>query len=161
MIMLPGLASSTAASSAQERSLDDHAQLLRAGLVSVVWVIVGFTWRSGLTCNGLGLIGGLDFALFNGVGLEPSTVYASTCRSCCSRLPADVRGDHAGPHHRRLRRAQAVRRVRPVHDPLVDPRLLPDRALGLVADGWLFKLGLPWTSRLAPVGATSARASRP
>ena len=48
------------------------------------------------------------------------------------RLPAHVRGDHARPHHRRVRRAQAVRRLRPVHHSLVDPRLLADRPLGLV-----------------------------
>ena len=47
------------------------------------------------------------------------------------RLPADVRGDHAGPDHRRVRRAEAVRLVRPLHDPLVDRRLLARRPLGL------------------------------
>jgi Amt family ammonium transporter len=47
-------------------------------LVSVVWVIVGFTLAFGPDVAGLGLIGGLDFALFNGVGLEPSATYATT-----------------------------------------------------------------------------------
>ena len=47
------------------------------------------------------------------------------------RLPADVRGDHPGAHHRRLRRAEALRLLRPLHRPLVDPRLLADRPLGL------------------------------
>src|SRR4026209_2535557 len=47
-------------------------------LVSIVWVIVGFTLAFGPAVNGWGLIGNLDFALFNGVGQEPSTVYATT-----------------------------------------------------------------------------------
>src|SRR6185436_8143957 len=55
MVMLPGLA-----------------------LVSIVWVVVGFTLAFGPDVNGAGLIGGLDFAMFNGVGQEPSTVYAVT-----------------------------------------------------------------------------------
>jgi Amt family ammonium transporter len=41
-------------------------------------VVIGFTLAFGPDVNGLGLIGGLDFTLFNGVGLEPSTVYAVT-----------------------------------------------------------------------------------
>ena len=47
-------------------------------LVSIVWVVVGFSLAFGPDVNGWGLIGGLDFAMFNGVGLEPSTVYAVT-----------------------------------------------------------------------------------
>jgi ammonium transporter, Amt family len=47
-------------------------------LVTVVWVVVGFTLAFGPDVNGWGLIGGLDFAMFNGVGMEPSTVYATT-----------------------------------------------------------------------------------
>ena len=43
-----------------------------------MWVIVGFTLAFGPDVNGWGLIGGLDFAMFNGVGMEPSTVYATT-----------------------------------------------------------------------------------
>ncbi len=48
------------------------------------------------------------------------------------RVPAHVRGHHPGADQRRLRRAQALRRVRAVHGPVVDLRLLPDRPLGLV-----------------------------
>src|SRR6187551_3208232 len=47
-------------------------------LVSVVWVVIGFTLAFGPDLGGMGLIGGLDFAMFNGVGQEPSTVYATT-----------------------------------------------------------------------------------
>ncbi len=51
-------------------------------LVTIVWVIVGFSLAFApsmdLPVLGTGIIGGLDFALFNGVGMEPSTVYATT-----------------------------------------------------------------------------------
>ena len=40
-------------------------------LVSVVWVIVGFSLAFGPDVGGLGLIGGLDFVGFNDVGLAP------------------------------------------------------------------------------------------
>jgi Amt family ammonium transporter len=47
-------------------------------LVSIVWVVIGFTLAFGPDVNGLGLIGNLDFAFFNNVGQEPSAVYATT-----------------------------------------------------------------------------------
>jgi len=47
-----------------------------------VWVIVGFSLAFGpdvdLPVLGTGWIGGLDYAMFNGVGMDPSTVYATT-----------------------------------------------------------------------------------
>ncbi len=46
-------------------------------------------------------------------------------------LPDDVRRHHPGPHHRRLRRAQALQGVRHLHPPLGYPRLRPGRPLGL------------------------------
>jgi len=51
-------------------------------LVTIVWVIVGFSLAFAPSMNlpilGTGIIGGFDFAMFNGVGMEPSTVYATT-----------------------------------------------------------------------------------
>jgi Amt family ammonium transporter len=47
-------------------------------LVSVVWVLVGFSLAFGTDVGGLGLVGGLDFAGFMNVGLEPSAVYGTT-----------------------------------------------------------------------------------
>jgi ammonium transporter, Amt family len=47
-------------------------------IVSVVWVLVGFSLAFGPDVNGLGLIGNLNFAGFMGVGLEPSPIYAKT-----------------------------------------------------------------------------------
>jgi Amt family ammonium transporter len=43
-----------------------------------VWVLVGFSLAFGTDVGGLGLIGGFDFVGFMNVGLEPSTVYATT-----------------------------------------------------------------------------------
>jgi Amt family ammonium transporter len=47
-------------------------------LVSVVWVLVGFSLAFGPDVNGWGLIGGLDYVGFNNVGLQPSATYGLT-----------------------------------------------------------------------------------
>src|SRR5919112_6808431 len=47
-------------------------------IVSVVWVLVGFSLAFGPDATGSGLIGNLDFVGFFNVGLAPSTVYATT-----------------------------------------------------------------------------------
>jgi Amt family ammonium transporter len=52
-------------------------------LVTIVWVIVGFSLAfspGGIEVPFLGgtIVGGLDFAFFTGVGMEPSTTYATT-----------------------------------------------------------------------------------
>ncbi|HEV7605690.1 MAG TPA: ammonium transporter, partial [Candidatus Limnocylindrales bacterium] len=79
MIMLPGLALFYGGLVRSKNVLSTvmHSWFGLA-LVSVVWVVVGFSIAFGPDVNGWGLIGGLDFAFFNGVGLEPSTVYATT-----------------------------------------------------------------------------------
>ena len=79
MIMLPGLALFYGGLVRSKNVLSTvmHSWFGLA-LVSVIWVIVGFSLAFGPDVGGLGLIGGLDFAMFNGVGLEPSTVYAVT-----------------------------------------------------------------------------------
>ena len=82
---------------------------------------------------GSGFIGGLDFAMFNNVGLEPSTVYAVTIPFVlfasfqlmfAAITPALITGAFAE------RKRFGV--VRPVHDPVVDLHLLAARPLGLV-----------------------------
>jgi len=79
MIMLPGLAFFYGGLVRSKNVLSTvmHS-FFGLALVSVVWVIVGFTLAFGPDVGGLGLIGGLDFAMFNGVGLEPSETYATT-----------------------------------------------------------------------------------
>ena len=79
MIMLPGLAFFYGGLVRRKNVLSTvmHS-FFGLALVSVVWVIVGFTLAFGPDVAGLGLIGGLDFAMFNGVGLEPSATYATT-----------------------------------------------------------------------------------
>src|SRR4029450_7010653 len=79
MIMLPGLALFYGGLVRSKNVLSTvmHSFFVLA-LVSIVWVIVGFTLAFGPDLGGLGLIGSLDFAMFNGVGQEPSTVYATT-----------------------------------------------------------------------------------
>jgi Amt family ammonium transporter len=79
MIMLPGLALFYGGLVRSKNVLSTvmHS-FFGLALVSIVWVIVGFTLAFGPDVNGMGLIGNLDFAFFNGVGQAPSTVYAVT-----------------------------------------------------------------------------------
>jgi Amt family ammonium transporter len=79
MIMLPGLALFYGGLVRSKNVLSTvmHSWFGLA-LVSIVWVVVGFSLAFGTDVNGWGLIGGLDFVMFDGVGMEPSTVYATT-----------------------------------------------------------------------------------
>jgi Amt family ammonium transporter len=79
MIMLPGLALFYGGLVRRKNVLSTimHS-FFGLAIVSVVWVVVGFTLAFGPDANGSGLIGNLDYAMFNGVGMEPSTVYATT-----------------------------------------------------------------------------------
>src|SRR6187455_1778937 len=83
MIMLPGLALFYGGLVRRKNVLSTimHS-FFGLALVSVVWVIVGFSLAFGpdvsLPILGTGWIGGLDFAMFNGVGLAPSETYATT-----------------------------------------------------------------------------------
>jgi Amt family ammonium transporter len=83
MIMLPGLALFYGGLVRRKNVLSTimHS-FFGLALVSVVWVVVGFSLAFGpdvtLPIIGSGWIGGLDFAFFNGVGLAPSETYATT-----------------------------------------------------------------------------------
>ena len=105
-------------------------------LVSVVWVIVGFSlaFAPDVEPRHRGLIGGLDFAGFMNVGLEPSTrstagrripfvLFASFQLMFAAITPALITGAFA--ERKRFGAFVAV------HHPLVDLRLLADRPLGL------------------------------
>ena len=79
MIMLPGLALFYGGLVRRKNVLSTimHS-FFGLALVSVVWVVVGFSLAFGPDVNGWGLIGNLDYVGFNNVGLVPSTVYAVT-----------------------------------------------------------------------------------
>lgn len=79
MIMLPGLALFYGGLVRRKNVLSTimHS-FFGLALVSIVWVIVGFTLAFGPDANGSGLIGNLDYLLFSNVGMTPSTVYATT-----------------------------------------------------------------------------------
>ncbi len=47
-------------------------------LISVEWVLIGYTLAFGPDAGGLGIIGTLDWVGLNGVGQEPSSDYATT-----------------------------------------------------------------------------------
>jgi ammonium transporter, Amt family len=79
MIMLPGLALFYGGLVRRKNVLSTimHS-FFGLALVSVVWVLVGFSIAFGTDVGGLGLIGGIDFLGFMNVGAEPSAVYGTT-----------------------------------------------------------------------------------
>jgi ammonium transporter, Amt family len=82
MIMLPGLALFYGGLVRRKNVLSTimHS-FFGLAIVSVVWVLVGFSLAFGPDANLFGvpgLVGNLDFVGFFNVGLEPSTVYATT-----------------------------------------------------------------------------------
>jgi Amt family ammonium transporter len=79
MVMLPGLALFYGGLVRRKNVLSTimHS-FFGLALVSVVWVLVGFSLAFGTDVGGLGLIGGLDYVGFMDVGLEPSATYGTT-----------------------------------------------------------------------------------
>jgi Amt family ammonium transporter len=79
MIMLPGLALFYGGLVRRKNVLSTimHS-FFGLALVSVVWVLVGFSLAFGPDINGWGLIGNLDYVGFFKVGLMPSAVYGTT-----------------------------------------------------------------------------------
>ena len=79
MVMLPGLALFYGGLVRRKNVLSTimHS-FFGLALVSVIWVLIGFSLAFGPDVNGMGLIGGLDFVGFANVGLEPNPTYAAT-----------------------------------------------------------------------------------
>jgi Amt family ammonium transporter len=79
MIMLPGLALFYGGLVRRKNVLSTimHS-FFGLAIVSVVWVLIGFSLAFGPDVNGMGLLGNLDYVGFFNVGLAPSTIYAVT-----------------------------------------------------------------------------------
>jgi ammonium transporter, Amt family len=79
MVMLPGLALFYGGLVRKKNVLSTimHS-FFGLALVSIVWVLVGFSLAFGTDVGGYGLIGNLDYVGFMNVGLEPSTIYGVT-----------------------------------------------------------------------------------
>ena len=79
MVMLPGLALFYGGLVRRKNVLSTimHS-FFGLALVSVIWVLVGFSLAFGPDVNGWGLIGNLDFVGFMNVGLTPSATYGTT-----------------------------------------------------------------------------------
>jgi len=79
MVMLPGLALFYGGLVRRKNVLSTimHS-FFGLALVSVVWVLVGFSLAFGHDINGVGLLGGADYLGFANVGLDPSPTYAPT-----------------------------------------------------------------------------------
>ena len=79
MVMLPGLALFYGGLVRRKNVLSTimHS-FFGLALVSVVWVLIGFSLAFGPDITGLGLLGGPDYVGFSNVGLEPSPTYGTT-----------------------------------------------------------------------------------
>jgi ammonium transporter, Amt family len=79
MLMTPGLALFYGGLVRRKNVLSTimHSVFILA-LVSVTWVLFGFTLAFGKDVNGWGIIGGLDYIGLHGVGKDPLTQYAPT-----------------------------------------------------------------------------------
>src|SRR5438445_5399348 len=79
MLMTPGLALFYGGLVRQKNVLSTVMQsFFILGLVSVTWVLFGYTLAFGPDAGGLGIIGNLNFAFLNGVGSDPNPTYAPT-----------------------------------------------------------------------------------
>src|SRR5437773_4096403 len=79
MLMLPGLALFYGGLVRRKNVLSTimHS-FFGLALVSVVWVLIGFSLAFGHDITGLGLLGGSEYVGFSNVGLEPSPTYGTT-----------------------------------------------------------------------------------
>jgi Amt family ammonium transporter len=79
MLMTPGLALFYGGLVRRKNVLSTlmHSVFILA-LVSITWVLIGFTLAFGRDANGWGIIGGLDYIGLHGVGKDPLTQYAPT-----------------------------------------------------------------------------------
>jgi Amt family ammonium transporter len=79
MVMLPGLALFYGGLVRRKNVLSTimHS-FFGLALVSIVWVVIGFSLAFAPDVNGMGLIGGLDFFAFMNVGLTPDSFYMPT-----------------------------------------------------------------------------------
>jgi Amt family ammonium transporter len=79
MVMLPGLALFYGGLVRRKNVLSTimHS-FFGLALVSVVWVLVGFSLAFGSDVTGLGLIGGADYLGFANVGLDPHPTYGTS-----------------------------------------------------------------------------------
>ena len=127
-------------------------------LISIQWVLWGYTLAFGPDKGGI--IGGLEWLGPPGRGPDAERgLRRHDSASGLHAVPDDVRRHHAGPDHRRVRRAQEVLDLHRLHPAVGHVRLRPARALGvgrgrLAAATWARS-----TSRAAP-SCTSPPASR-
>jgi ammonium transporter, Amt family len=79
MVMLPGLALFYGGLVRRKNVLSTimHS-FFGLALVSVIWVLIGFSLAFGHDITGLGLLGGSEYVGFSNVGLEPNPTYGPT-----------------------------------------------------------------------------------
>ena len=103
-------------------------------IVTMLWALYGYSLA--FTRRHHDFIGGFSKAFLMGVTPNSKaatfSVDANISGAGLLLLPDDLRGDHAGPDRRRVRRTHEVRGGGAVHPALGDADLFPDRAHGLV-----------------------------
>ena len=106
---LPGLALFYGGLVRAKNVLSVLAQCLGiAGLVTILWWAAGYSL---VFSPGSPFLGGLKFAFFHGVDSQPNArLFLLGLAERVRHVPADVRHHHAGPDHRRDRRAHEIRR---------------------------------------------------
>ena len=128
--------SSTAGWSARKNVISTMLQsFIALGVVSLLWVVVGFSLCFGDSFHGL--IGDpRTYFMFRGVGGATHPDLAPTIPLVAVRdVPAEVRRDHAGAHHRFVRRARALLGLPVFMCLFSDLHLLPARALDVASAG--------------------------
>ena len=133
MLMTPGLAFFYGGLVREKNVLGTimHSFVVIA-LVSLLWVTVGYSLAFGPDHGGI--IGGLDWLMLKDVGQTANADYSATIPHLAfMAFQTDVRDNHSGPHHRRLRRAGQVQHLSRLHGSLVAAGLRAGRPLGLGA----------------------------
>jgi ammonium transporter, Amt family len=79
MLMTPGLAFFYGGMVRRKNALSTiMMSFMCLGLISVLWIVYGYSLAFGPDAGGLGIIGNLNWAFLNNVGQDPSSVYATT-----------------------------------------------------------------------------------
>ena len=104
------------------------------GVVSLIWVLVGYSFAFGKSTNGL--IGGTEYLLGRNISLKTPLRYANHSCSSLHAVPDEICYHHTGTHLRCDCGACSLQGVHPLHDLLVSIGLHTNRLLG-VERRWL------------------------
>jgi len=116
LLMTPGLSFFYGGMVSKKNVISTMLQsFIALGVISLLWIVVGFSLCFGNSLNGL--IGDpRTYFMFRGVrGSDAPRPGAHDSARRLRSVPAEVRGDHAGAHHGVVRRACALLGLSPLH----------------------------------------------